>query len=85
MGLSLGNGDLIELEMLNNDLSFEELVQIIEGYHRRKSYVELKRGGIVNLEDAPALEDLADLLDKLGVSVQEFVKGKLQIPAYRAL
>lgn len=85
VGLSLGNGDLIELEMLNNDLSLEELAQIIEGYHRRKSYVELKKGGFVNLEDAPALEDLADLLDKLGVSVQEFVKGKLQIPAYRAL
>lgn len=58
VGVSL-SGDLLELTMQANELSREELIEILSKYDRKKKYFRLKNGSYIQTED----EGLLTLLD----------------------
>lgn len=83
VGVSLESG-IMELEISSDEFSNEELLEILASYRRKKKYHRLSNGDFVNTEDEN-LEMLASMLDTLQISAKEFLKGKIKVPAYRAL
>ena len=83
VGVSL-EGGLLELRISTEDLSPEELLAVLESYRRKKKYHRLSNGDFVSTEDEN-LEMLASLFDSMQISAKDALKGKLKIPAYRAL
>lgn len=83
IGVSITSG-IVDMVIACEDLDFEELGKILECYRLRKKYHRLKNGDFLSMEDN-SLEMLTELVDGLQVSVKELAKGKMHIPAYRAL
>lgn len=83
VGVSLGS-DLMDLEISSEDISREELLEILSGYRQKKRFFRLKNGDFLNMED-DSLEALCQMMEGLGLSPKEFVQGKVQLPMYRAL
>ncbi|MCI8993720.1 MAG: DEAD/DEAH box helicase family protein [Eubacterium sp.] len=83
VGVSMEN-DLMNLSVFTEDMEPQELLDILHSYRRKKKYYRLRNGDFLNLE-SQNLENLSAMFDMLQVSPKEFVKGKMQIPAYRAL
>lgn len=83
VGVSV-ESDIMNLTISSEDLSQEELLDILYSYKRKKKYYRLKNGDFLNIEDE-SLEEVALMLETLHVSPKEFVKGKMQLPIYRAL
>lgn len=87
--LKLSVGVSVESEIMNltiasEDISREELLDILYSYRRKKRYYRLKNGDFLQA-DAEELENLSQMMEALHVTPKEFVKGKMQIPVYRAL
>ncbi len=83
VGVNLSH-DLLELDVTTEDMSLEELAEVIDSYRRKKKYHKLRSGEFVRIDDEN-IESLDELLDSMNISLKEFVKGKMSIPAYRAL
>ncbi len=83
VGVSLESG-LMELSISTEDMSPQELLEVLASYRRKKKYHRLSNGDFVNTEDEN-LAMLAAMFDTLQISDKEFLKGKLKLPAYRAL
>lgn len=83
VGVSVEN-DIMNLTIGSEDLTTKELLDILYSYKSRKKYYRLKNGDFLNIEN-DNFEELAVMLEKLHVSPKEFVKGKMQLPVYRAL
>ena len=84
IGVSV-ESDLLNLEILTEDLSDEELLQIIQRYKAKKQFFRLKNGEFIQLEENESLEALIDMMDSMNVSLEEFTNGKLHLPLYRSL
>lgn len=83
VGVSIESG-LLSLTVASEDLSMEELLDALSSYRRKKTYHRLKNGDFLALnEDTYGMLD--EMLTMLQVRPGEFVAGKMQIPAYRAL
>ncbi len=76
--------EIMNLTISSDDISREELLEVLEGYRRKKKFYRLKNGDFINLEEEN-LEALCSLMDTLQLSPQEFVRGKMNLPTYRAL
>ncbi len=83
VGVSL-ESELMELSISTEDMSLEDLLAVLSSYRRKQKYFRLRSGDFVRADD-PTVEALAQMMDSLRISPKEFVKGKMQIPAYRAL
>lgn len=83
VGVSVRSG-IMDLEIHSDELSQEELLDVLNQYRRKKKYYRLKNGDFLNLEEQ-SLEELAAMLEMMHVSPKEFAKGKMQLPLYRAL
>ena len=83
VGVSI-KSDLMNVSILSEDISPMELLDILASYRKKKKYHRLKNGDFVQIEDQ-SLEELSAMMDLLKVSPKEFVKGKMEIPVYRAL
>uniref|UniRef100_UPI004057C3B6 SNF2 helicase associated domain-containing protein n=1 Tax=Acetatifactor sp. TaxID=1872090 RepID=UPI004057C3B6 len=83
VGVSV-ESDIMNLTISSEDLTQNELLDILYSYQRKKKYYRLKSGDFLSIEDE-SLEELAAMLEALHVSPKEFVKGKMQLPLYRAL
>ena len=83
VGVSVGSS-IMDLEIHSDELSQEELLDILYHYNRKKKYYRLKNGDFLNLEEK-SLQELAAMLEAMHISPGEFVKGKMQLPLYRAL
>lgn len=83
VGVSLESG-LMELSISTEDMSPEELLEVLASYRRKKKYHRLLNGDFVNTEDEN-LAMLASMFDTMQISAKDFLKGKLKLPAYRAL
>jgi len=83
VGVSVRSG-IMDLEIHSDELSQEELLDILNHYRRKKKYYRLKNGDFLNLEEQ-SLEELSLMLEAMHISPREFVKGKMQLPLYRAL
>lgn len=83
VGVSLESG-LMDLTVTLDEMSREELLEAINNYKKKKKYFRLKNGDFVDLEEEN-IDALIQMMDAMHVSPKEFVKGKMQLPAYRAL
>ena len=84
VGLSI-QSDLLDLEIAADDLSEEELLEVLSSYRQKKKFYRLKDGSFLKLEDNNSVADLLSIMEGLNLPVQEFVRGKMEIPVYRAL
>lgn len=83
VGVSLSGG-LLDLNISTDDISSQELLDVLKSYQQKKKYYKLKSGEFVNLQEQN-LEMLAELMKTLHLTPKEFVKGKMHLPAYRTL
>lgn len=83
VGVRLDSG-LMDLTLSTNDFSMEELLEILQSYKNKKKYYRLRNGDFVNIVDKSVAE-LSDMLEAMHVTPKDFVQGKMQLPAYRAL
>ena len=83
VGVSL-SGDLLELTMTAQDLSPEQLQEILSKYNRKKKYFRLRSGDFINME-GEAIGALLELKEGLGLSDGQIGAGSIQLPKYRAL
>lgn len=83
VGLSLA-GDLLDLRIVSEDLTREQLTEILSRYDRRKKFYRLKDGDIIRLEDE-GLENLEEAAKVLQLPVRQWKKEVIQVPKYRAL
>jgi SNF2 family DNA or RNA helicase len=74
----------MNLDISSEEVSREELVDILNSYRRKKKFHRLKNGDFINL-DNETIEALEEMFDNLQISPREFVKGKMKLPSYRAL
>ena len=86
VGISLDNG-LLDLSISAEGISNEELLEILKSYQKKKKFFRLKNGDFLKLEEDAEdnLLILEGLFDQLQISPKDFVKGKMHLPAYRAL
>ena len=84
MGVSV-ESNLMNLEITSDELSREDLMEIFNGYKRRQSFVRLKSGEFIKLDSDNNMAMLSEMLENMGISVKDFVKGRMHIPSYRAL
>ena len=83
VGVSV-ESDLMNLEISSEDVSQEELLDILNSYRQKRKFYRLKSGDFLNMEEEN-LEVLSQIMEGLHLTPREFVKGKMQIPVYRAL
>lgn len=84
MGVRLEN-NLLDLTVQNDDMTSEELAELLQSYKLKKTYHRMRNGEFIDLEENESADALMDLLENTGASLKDFVEGKLQLPAYRAL
>ena len=83
VGVSVEN-DLMDMQILSDDISPQELLDILKSYRQKKKFHRLKNGDFISLETDSA-ETLGLLFESLHITPKEFVRGRMQVPAYRAL
>ena len=83
VGVSV-ESDIMNLSILSEDISLEELLEALESYRLKKKYHRLKNGDFLNVQEE-SIAMLEQLMKSLHMKPGEFVKGKMQVPAYRAL
>lgn len=77
--------NLLDLSISSEDLSEDEMYQILSQYRAKKKYIRLKDGSFLSLKENKTIEELNQMLVTLQIPLKDFVRGKLQIPAYRSL
>ncbi|MBR0162109.1 MAG: SNF2 helicase associated domain-containing protein [Oscillospiraceae bacterium] len=82
VGISV-ESSMMELQITSEDVSLEELAQLLKSYRLKKKYHRLKNGDFVDLDDS--IGELAELTDTLQLSRKELLAGGASVPAYRAL
>ena len=83
VGVSV-ESSIMDLSITSEDLSMQELLELLQSYRKNKKYHRLRDGSYVSLES----EDIAALdqmMNAMHIPLKEMVKGKMQIPVYRAL
>lgn len=83
VGVSVSGG-LLDLTISTEDIPHEELLDILNGYRRKKKYHRLKSGEFVTLEDQ-SVGMLSEMTDTMHLSDKELLKGKMHLPMYRTL
>lgn len=83
VGVRLDSG-LMDLSVSASDFSLEELLEIISSYKNKKKFHRLRNGDFLDVA-AKSVEELCLMLDAMHIAPKDFVKGKMQLPAYRAL
>ncbi|MCC8050351.1 MAG: SNF2 helicase associated domain-containing protein [Clostridiales bacterium] len=83
VGVSVSSG-LLNLDISTDDVSQEELLDILNSYRQKKDYYRLKDGSYAEV-DEQSMELLAELMDSMHLKPKEFVQGKMHLPMYRTL
>ena len=83
VGVSI-NHNLLDLTIDSSEIDFHELQEILSSYRMKKRYHRLNNGNFLQLEDN-SLTAFSELMESMHLSVKDLTKGKLHIPAYRAL
>lgn len=84
LGVSVESG-ILNLEVSTEDMSEDELLELLESYRKNKKFFRLKNGEFIKLDRDDTLEELMMTMEAMGVSVKEFTQGKLNLPLYRAI
>ena len=83
VGVSVSQG-LLDLTISSDNISREDLLDILDSYKQKKKYHRLRNGSFVNTED-DSIKTLAEFLESSQISDKDFLKDNIHIPAYRAL
>ena len=83
VGVSLSGG-LLDLNVVSEELSREELLDVLREYREKKRYYRLKNGDYMNLED-DSLGMLSELMDTMHLSPKQLLLEHMQLPVYRTL
>jgi hypothetical protein len=83
VGVSV-SGDLLELKITSDDMSKEQLLEILTKYNRKKKFYRLKNGDFVNVE-GEEIESLIELKQGLHLSQSQLKQSKIIVPRYRTL
>lgn len=83
LGVSVA-GDLLELSMTSEDMSREQLLEILSKYNKKKKFYRLKSGEFVNIESSD-MEALFEIKQGLNLSEAQLKQDTIKIPKYRAL
>ena len=78
-------GGMLELSVRTKDMTAEELLKLLESYHKKKRWVRLKSGDFVDLEEADGLRELDEFAEKMDLSLKDLVKKGVSVPKYRVL
>ena len=78
-------GGLLDLSVKTKDLTEEELLELLSSYQQRKRWHRLKSGDFVDLSDSAAFAQLEETARAMDVSMEELIRGAVQVPKYRAL
>ena len=84
MGVAV-ESNLLDLDIHSTDLSAKELLEVLTQYQKKRTFYRLKNGDFLKLDGNESLRQLAELMETLQISPKDFVRGKMQIPAYLAL
>lgn len=83
VGVSVSGG-MLELDLLTQDVSQEELLELLKNYKKHSRYYRFKSGEFIDLEDS-SLQMLFEMMETMHMSPKEFVRGKMHLPLYRTL
>ena len=78
-------GGLLDLSIKTKDLTEDELLELLASYRQRKTWHRLKSGDFVDLSDPSALAELDETAQAMDVSMEDLIRGAVQVPKYRAL
>ena len=84
LGVSVSAESILNLDIVTEDMSQEDLLNVLKNYKARKKYYRMKNGDFMSLED-DSLEVLEEMMHALNVSPKEIAKGHIECPAYRTL
>ncbi|MDP4182624.1 MAG: DEAD/DEAH box helicase, partial [Bacillota bacterium] len=80
MGLSLSSDDsLIYMNINLENVSDEELLELLDAINNKKKYYRLKNGSIINLSSVES-EKFIDFLNNLNIDKKSFKDGLFEIP-----
>ena len=82
IGVSVSEHNLLEVQFNMEEVDFQELVELLAAYRRKRSYYRLKNGCFMTLADRQ-LEGLAGLVEDSGLKENE--DGTLTMPLSNAL
>ena len=82
IGVSI-EGNLLEFNMQSEDMSLEELAEILSRYNHKKHYYRLKDGTFIQMGEE--LDGVLHIFQTLQLKERDLQKGKATIPKYRAL
>lgn len=83
VGVSVSQG-LLDLSVSAENLSREDLLEVLQSYRLKKKYHRLKNGSFVNTQDE-SIGMLSELLETTQITDKEFLKENLKLPMYRSL
>jgi len=83
IGVSV-KSNLLRLEILSEDMSPDELANIVTSYRKKKKYYRLKSGAFIDM-DSDYLKNFNEMLNVLEISSKDLRAGALCVPLYRSL
>lgn len=83
VGVTL-EGNLLELKMSVEDISREELMEILSRYKKKKKYYRMRNGDFLKTEDE-SVKMLMELQQGMGLKERELAEESVVLPKYRAL
>lgn len=82
IGVGIGKG-LLNIQIQSDEMSLEEMEEILSAYKRKRKFFRMKNGDFVGLEDN-GLSLMSDLASGLQISHREWKNGEFSVPEYRA-
>lgn len=83
VGVSL-SGDLLELSITSEEMSKEQLIEILSRYDRKKKFYRLKDGAFLRMEEEE-LAPLQEIRKTLQLSEKQLRQNTIEVPRYRTL
>ena len=85
VGISVSDGNLLDISVTSKDFSASELQALYESYTRKKRYYRLKSGDFVDLTQTDQFSQMDALLQQMDLRAGDVLKENAHIPMYRAL
>ncbi len=85
LGVSVDHEGLLNLSVTSRDISHDELLALYESYTRKKRYYRMRSGDFIDLTQDDQFQDLDTFFSQVNLLPLDVLRGKTQLPMYRAL